>query len=100
MSLGNDDKKHMRRLGHNLNPVVTVASKGLTPSVVQEIGRALADHELIKIKLAVGDKSAKREVLAIIEKNLCAEVVQTIGHVALLYKKAEQANPKLSNLQR
>lgn len=100
MPLSNDNRKHMRRLGHNLSPVVTVAGKGLTPGVVNEISRALADHELIKIKLSMGDKTAKQTALATIERDLCAEVVQTIGHIALLYKKAEHPNPKLSNLLR
>ena len=45
------DKKHLRRLGHNLKPIVTIANKGLTDSVNAEIERALTDHELIKIKV-------------------------------------------------
>ena len=52
MTISNEDKKHLRRLGHKLNPVVTVAAKGLTESVIAEIDRALNDHELIKVKLS------------------------------------------------
>ena len=51
MTSSNADKKHLRRLGHNLKPVVTVAGNGLTENVTNEIERALTDHELIKIKL-------------------------------------------------
>ncbi|MFB0996687.1 MAG: YhbY family RNA-binding protein, partial [Porticoccaceae bacterium] len=54
------DKKHLRRLGHNLKPIVTIANKGLTDSVNSEIDRALNDHELIKIKVSVGDRDAKK----------------------------------------
>ena len=60
MTTSNEDKKYLRRLGHNLKPVVTIAAKGLTEPVCAEIERALADHELIKIKLAVGDRAAKK----------------------------------------
>jgi RNA-binding protein len=100
MKLSNDDKKHLRRLGHNLNPVVTVASNGLSENVLAEIDRALNDHELIKVKLAVGDSSAKRQVTDAICEQLSAQVVQSIGHVVLLLKKAEKPNPRLSNLLR
>ena len=50
MTSSNADKKYLRQLGHNLKPVVTIASKGLTESVQLEIERALNDHELIKLK--------------------------------------------------
>lgn len=100
MTLSNDEKKHLRRLGHNLNPVVTVASNGLSESVLAEIDRALNDHELIKVKLAVGNSEAKRQVVEAISEQLSAEIVQTIGHIVLLLRKAEKPNPKLSNLLR
>lgn len=100
MKLSNEDKKHLRRLGHNLNPVVTVAGNGLSENVLAEIDRALNDHELIKVKLAVGDSAAKRQVVETICEQLSAQVVQSIGHVVLLLKKADKPNPKLSNLLR
>lgn len=100
MTLSNDDKKHLRRLGHNLNPVVTVASKGLSDSVLTEIDRALNDHELIKVKLAVGDSDTKKQVIDAICEQLSAQVVQSIGHIVLLLRKADKPNPKLSNLLR
>ncbi|WP_461518088.1 ribosome assembly RNA-binding protein YhbY [Porticoccus sp.] len=100
MTLSNEDKKHLRRLGHNLNPVVTVAGNGLSESVLAELDRALNDHELIKVKLAVGDKEAKQLVIAEIAEKLGAEAVQTIGHIVLLLRRADKPNPHLSNLLR
>lgn len=100
MTLSNNDKKHLRRLGHNLNPVVTVAGNGLSDNVLSEIDRALNDHELIKVKLAVGDNEAKQHVIDAICEKLRAEVVQSIGHVVLLLRKADKPNPRLSNLLR
>ncbi len=100
MTLSNDDKKHLRRLGHNLKPVVTVAGKGLTDAVLAELERALSDHELIKVKLAVGDSEAKRQAITEICEKLGAETVQTIGHIVLLLKKSDKPNPRLSNLLR
>jgi len=100
MTLSNDNKKHLRRLGHKLNPVVTISSKGLSENVNAEIDRALNDHELIKIKFAVGDRTAKNQLIEEICGAHNATLVQTIGHIALLYRAAEKPNPRLSNLLR
>ena len=69
MTTSNADKKHLRRLGHNLKPVVTVAGKGLNENVSNEIERALSDHELIKIKLVADDRDAKKALT----ETICAE---------------------------
>ena len=100
MSLSNSQKKEFRSIGHNLNPVVIIAQNGLSENVSQEIQRALKDHELIKIKIQVPDRTAKQELLDEICSSMNAECVQSIGHVALLYKAAKKPDPKLSNLTR
>jgi len=94
------DKKHLRRLGHNLKPVVTIATKGLTDTVNAEIDRALNDHELIKVKLAVGDRAAKKSVSEGVCATHGAELIQSIGHMLLIFRAAKKPNPKLSNLLR
>ena len=100
MTNSNADKKHLRRLGHNLKPVVTIAGKGLTENVGTELERALGDHDLIKVKLSVGDRDAKKAMTDEICQKYDALLVQSIGHVVLLYRKAKTPNPKLSNLLR
>lgn len=100
MTLSNIDKKRLRRIGHDLKPVVTIAGKGISSNVLAELNRALADHELIKIKLAVGDRRNKQAVTAELCKQTGAEPVQAIGHMLLVFKKADRPDPKLSNLLR
>ena len=100
MTSSNEDKKHLRRLGHNLKPVVTIAAKGLSENVGAELDRALSDHELIKVKLAVGDRDAKKATIGEICLQSKAELIQSIGHMILLYRQADKPNPKLSNLLR
>lgn len=100
VTLSNDDKKRLRGIGHRLKPVVTIAGKGLSEAVLAEIDRALTDHELIKIKLAVPDRQLRQQTIA----DLCAQtgvqVIQHIGHVVLLFRKAAKPDPRLSNLLR
>lgn len=100
MSLSNADKKQYRAIGHQLKPVITIAEKGLSDSVLLELERALGDHELIKIKVVVADKSAKAELAKEVSRQTKAEIVQSIGHMLLLFRPAKKPNPKLSNLLR
>ncbi len=100
MTISNGDKKHFRRLGHTLKPVVTLADKGLSDSVRREIDRALSDHELIKIKFTVGDRKTRRAMSDEVCQSLGCELAQSIGHVSLVFRKSATPDPKLSNLLR
>jgi RNA-binding protein len=100
MTLSNADKKTLRGIGHRLQPVVTVAGKGLSESVDEALEIALTDHELLKVKLAIDDRALRRSTL----RELCArheaELVQEIGKVALIYRRNPDADPRKSNLAR
>ena len=94
------DTRQLRAIGHKLKPVVTVAAKGLTDAVVLEIERALSDHELIKVKIAVGDRETRQATADEICARTGAELVQSTGGVLLLLRRAKQPDPRLSNLIR
>jgi RNA-binding protein len=94
------DIKQLRAIGHKLKPVVTVAGNGLNDNVVAELERALTDHELIKIKLAVGEREAKTAVTSEICERTGAQLVQSIGNVVLLLRRTANADPRKSNLIR
>lgn len=100
MPLSNEQKKSLRAIGHTLNPIVTVASNGLSAGVIDELNRALDDHELIKIKVSVGDRDAKHAVIAEILRITGAELAQQIGNTALLLRRNPKAKATLSNLKR
>ena len=99
-SLKNDQKKLFRQIGHHLNPIVTVAGNGLSESVVNELQRAIADHELIKVKYAINDRELRNQIVQQSCEQCGAQVVQTIGKVALLYRANPKPDPRLSNLLR
>ncbi|MDJ0878858.1 MAG: YhbY family RNA-binding protein [Halieaceae bacterium] len=94
------DEKQLRAIGHKLKPVVMVAGKGLTDGVMAEIERALTDHELIKVKVAVGGKADREQVADDICARTGAELVQSTGGMLLLLRRAPQPDPRLSNLLR
>ena len=100
MSLSQEQKKRLRTIGHQLNPVVTVGEKGLTAAVLAEVARALDDHELIKVKVVAEDREDKKEMIEALVHDTGAILVQTIGHIALILRKVDEPNAKLSNLKR
>lgn len=94
------ETKRLRAIGHKLKSIVTIADKGITENVLAEVNRALADHELIKITVRCPDRDAKRELIKQVVSQCNAELIQTAGHVALIFKAAKQADPRLSNILR
>jgi RNA-binding protein len=100
MSLSQAQKKAYRSIGHHLNPVVTVSENGISEGVLGELDRALADHELIKIKLALPEREERAAMLDELLQASRADLVQSIGKTALLYRRNPQVNPRLSNVQR
>ncbi|WP_020207998.1 ribosome assembly RNA-binding protein YhbY [Gilvimarinus chinensis] len=100
MPLSAEKRKQFRTMGHNLKPIVTIAGNGLSEGVITELNRALDDHELIKVKLALAEREDRQLVIDELKKLPRTELVQSIGKVALLYRAAKKPNPKLSNLLR
>jgi|TARA_B110000263_G_C15222548_1_gene470681 RNA-binding protein len=100
MSLSNAEKKRYRSTGHSLKPIVSIAEKGFTDNVRLELKRALDDHELIKVKILTSDRADKKNLTKSICDELKAECIQSVGHMALLFRKAKKPNPRLSNLLR
>ncbi|MFG6668687.1 ribosome assembly RNA-binding protein YhbY [Halomonas sp. HNIBRBA4712] len=100
MSLSQAQKKAFRSIGHHLNPVVTVSENGLSETLLAELDRALRDHELIKIKLALTERDDRAAAVQELTNESGAELIQTIGKMALLYRRNPKANPKLSNVTR
>ena len=96
----NQDIKQLSAIGHKLKPVVTIAGNGLSETVVAELNRALDDHELIKVKLAVGSREARSAIAAQMCERCGVQVVQAIGNIIIVLRRSTQPDPRLSNLIR
>ncbi|MGD8673615.1 MAG: YhbY family RNA-binding protein, partial [Thiogranum sp.] len=64
MNLTEEQKKKLRGLGHALKPVIIVGAGGLSDSLLEEFDRSLAHHELMKVKLNVGDRDERDRMIA------------------------------------
>jgi RNA-binding protein len=94
MELTETQKKRLRTRAHDLNPVVMVGQHGLKPTILEEIEIALSHHQLIKIKLSVGDRDLRDEMIAEILQHSQAQQIQRIGNIAVLYRR----NPERPDL--
>ena len=86
VSLTPRERTHLKGRAHALEPVVQIGNAGLTDTVVAEVERALAAHELIKVRVGAPDRDA-REALC---EEICARVdaaeVQRVGKVLVLWR--------------
>lgn len=100
MALSQEQKKQFKSIGHHLKPVLTIADNGLSEGVMAELERALADHELIKIQLRVAERDDRHALIEELCRGARCELVQSIGKVALVYRKNPKPNRHLSNILR
>jgi len=84
--LSNQERRSLKAKAHSLNPVVMTGAKGLTDNVLAEIEVNLDAHELIKIKLVAENKEERKAMIERIITHTGAELIQTIGHVAAIYR--------------
>ncbi|GAB2494574.1 ribosome assembly RNA-binding protein YhbY [Arenimonas alkanexedens] len=91
-ALSNPQKRYLRGLAHDLKPVILVGAKGVTDSLVAEAGLAIDRHELIKVRVAAGDRELRDEWIGALCERTEAALVARIGNMAVLYRRS-QDNP-------
>ena len=87
MTISESQRKYLRGLGHRLNPVVMIGDAGLTDAVLAETESSLSHHELIKVRVKVGDRKLRDSIIAELGDRSSAEIVQRVGNMALLYRE-------------
>ncbi|MGM0552461.1 MAG: ribosome assembly RNA-binding protein YhbY [Pseudomonadota bacterium] len=95
MDLTDAQRRHLRNLAHPRKPVVTIGRNGLTDAVLAELEQALAHHELVKIKVNIGDRDLRNGTVQELCDHTRSQLVQRIGHVATLFRRNPD-EPKIS----
>lgn len=94
MNLTEQQKKFLRGRGHQLKPVIMIGEAGLSDAVVAEYESTLDHHELIKVSVRVGDRSARDEIIRKLCDDSSAQLIQRIGNVALLFRPNLKKKPE------
>jgi RNA-binding protein len=87
LELNPAERRELRARAHHLSPVVTIATNGLTPSVVAEIHRSLQAHELIKVRVQGTERDQREELMEQLCNELDAAPVQHIGNILIVWRK-------------
>lgn len=87
MALSSSQVRYLRSLAHDLSPVILLGNKGASDAVTKELGLALDQHELVKVKLSGGDKDERSAQIAVLTAGTKAETIHQIGHVVVLFRR-------------
>ena len=90
LELASTQRRALRARAHALAPVVMVGEAGLTTTVLNEIHRNLASHELMKIRVFADDHAVRSRFLDEICATLHAAPVQHIGKILVIYRPAPE----------
>jgi len=86
MTLTKAQERVLRTLAHGRKPIIWIGQQGVSGNVLTEIETALNHHELIKVKLRMGDRELRDALIV----DLCARTgavsVQRIGNSVALYR--------------
>lgn len=87
MTLTGKQRRHLRALGHSLEPVVQLGKGGVDEGVVAAVDAALTQHELVKLKLSSETPEDRHEAAETIAAQTGSGVAQVLGRTILLYRK-------------
>ncbi|WP_044407634.1 ribosome assembly RNA-binding protein YhbY [Thiomicrospira microaerophila] len=93
-TLSTNQKKYLRGLAHGLNPMIIIGSQGVTDSLMAELEKTLNHHEILKIKIAAGEREDRKGVIEHITKISRAQLVQSVGKMFVIYR-ARAKDPQL-----
>lgn len=83
-------KRYLRSLAHNLDPIFQVGKGGVNDNLIRQIEDALEARELIKVQVLNNCMDDKDEVATALADGANAELVQIIGNVIVLYKPSRE----------
>ncbi|WP_028549175.1 ribosome assembly RNA-binding protein YhbY [Paenibacillus sp. UNC451MF] len=81
-------KRYLRSLAHNLNPIFQVGKGGVNDHLIRHIEEALEVRELIKVTVLNNCMEDRNEVGQQLADGAGAELVQVIGKIIVLYKES------------
>lgn len=78
---------YLRAQAHGRKPVVRVGQGGPTDAVVAELEHTFEAHELVKIRLAGGDRTTRAAWITELCERTGTQTVQQIGATASLFRR-------------
>ena len=86
-TLTGKQRRHLRSLGHHLEPVVQLGKQGLTEAAVSAVDEALGQHELVKVRLGAEFPDERHEAADRLAAAVKGEAAQVLGRTILIYRR-------------
>jgi RNA-binding protein len=83
-------RRALRAHGHHLSPIVHVGKGGASPAVLKQVEQAVADHELVKLRVDADSPADRFAVAGALAELPGVNVVQIVGRAILVYKRHPQ----------
>ncbi|NUP05343.1 MAG: ribosome assembly RNA-binding protein YhbY [Polyangiaceae bacterium] len=87
MELSGKQRRHLRSLGHTLEPVVQLGKDGIDEGVIAAVDTALTQHELIKVRVGTEAPEERHDAAEQLASETKSAVAQVLGRTILLYRK-------------
>lgn len=87
-------RRYLKGMAHDLDPIVYIGKNDLTDNVIKEIDSLLELRELIKVKIQESSLLEPKKTANEIADILDAEFVQAIGRKFVLYRRSKE-NPQI-----
>ena len=94
MTMTGKERAELRSECNRLRPTVHVGSEGLSNALTEALDDALRTRELVKVQLNPATDLSAKDAARQLAGRVKAEVIQTIGKTATLYRKNPQLKRK------
>lgn len=93
-------RAYLRKLGHELQPIMQIGKEGLSDTVITAVDEALEKREIMKISILENAMLDTRETCDEVARRLLAEPVQAIGNKFIIYRKSSDVKNRKIELPR
>ncbi|MGX0140467.1 ribosome assembly RNA-binding protein YhbY [Staphylococcus hominis] len=83
-------KRYLRSLAHNIDPIFQIGKAGINDNMISQIDETLENRELIKIHILQNNFDDKNDLAQTLSQATNSEVVQVIGSMIVIYKESQE----------
>lgn len=94
MALSSKERAELRSHAHRLPVTVHIGHQGITATVRQALDEALRTKELVKVQFSKNADAKAKDAANDLARELDADVVQTIGRTATLFRENPEIRKK------
>ncbi|MDO4541547.1 MAG: ribosome assembly RNA-binding protein YhbY [Bacillota bacterium] len=87
-------KRYLRSIAMTMEPIQQIGKDGIGDNLIKQLDETIEVRELIKVKILKNSSEEVHDAGERLSQALKADLVQTIGHCIVLYRKSEK-KPKL-----